>query len=85
MASLAIMLSRFSKVNAPGALDRPVIDATGLTGKYDFVFESGREGAGADVVSYADALKALGLKLEPTKHTYDVLVVDHVERTPTEN
>jgi uncharacterized protein (TIGR03435 family) len=93
MSSFAIMLSRFSRVNAPGAPDRPVIDATGLTGKYDFVFESGREGNGrgtgpvsdADVIGYADGLKALGLKLEPTKHTYDFLVVDHVERAPTEN
>lgn len=93
MESFAILLSRSSKMKAPGAPDRPVIDATGLAGKYDFVFESGREGngrsadpvAGAEVVTYADALKALGLKLEPTKHAYDILVVDHVERAPTEN
>ena len=38
-----------------------------------------------DVVGYADALKALGLRLEPAKHTFDILVVDHVERAPTEN
>ena len=93
MESFAILLSRFAKMNAPGAPDKPVIDQTGLTGKYDFVFESGREGggrsaepiAGAGIVTYAEALKTLGLKFEPTKHTYDILIVDHVERTPTEN
>ena len=96
MEGLADMLTRFGKVSAPGALDRPVIDATGLAGKYDFVFDSGRRGAvlgepqpspaaDVDVVGYADALKALGLRLEPAKHTFDILVVDHVERAPTEN
>jgi len=31
------------------------------------------------------AFEALGLKLQPGKHAFDILVVDHVERTPSEN
>ena len=99
MAGLAAMLTSFGKMSAPGALDRPVVDATGLAGKYDFVFDSGRVGgrvarstepqptpaADAEVVSYLDAVKVLGLRLEPAKHTFDILVLDHVERVPTEN
>ena len=29
--------------------------------------------------------KELGLKLEKTKRSYPVLVIDHMEETPTEN
>lgn len=35
--------------------------------------------------SLASALQAVGLKLEPRKAPLDVLVVDHVEKTPSEN
>jgi uncharacterized protein (TIGR03435 family) len=31
------------------------------------------------------AFEALGLRLQPGKHAFDILVVDHVERTPSEN
>jgi uncharacterized protein (TIGR03435 family) len=76
-----------------GMLDRPVVDMTGLTGKYTLEYFAGRVGSGrgvpvdpnAEIVSVFDGLKALGLKLEAAKHTYDIVVVDHVERLPTEN
>jgi uncharacterized protein (TIGR03435 family) len=32
-----------------------------------------------------DAMKALGLKMEPAKHAYQIVVIDHIERVPTEN
>jgi uncharacterized protein (TIGR03435 family) len=32
-----------------------------------------------------DAVQALGLKLESRKATVEQLVVDHAEKTPTEN
>jgi uncharacterized protein (TIGR03435 family) len=35
--------------------------------------------------SITDAVQALGLKLESRKATVEQLIVDHVERTPTEN
>ena len=36
-------------------------------------------------VSLMDSLQALGLKLEPRKAPLDVLVIDHIEKTPTAN
>ena len=99
MEGLATMLTRFSRTNALGALDRPVIDETGLKGKYDFDFDQGIAGGGRggrggdapapvgtpDEVTAFQALRVLGLRLEPTKHTYEIIVIDHIERTPTEN
>jgi uncharacterized protein (TIGR03435 family) len=35
--------------------------------------------------SLADAVQAMGLKLESRKATVDQLIVDHIEKTPTEN
>ena len=91
----------------------PVVDGTGLTGRYDLqlVFTGDREiaaataasvsaaaggPAGADAasgvsdpsgaISLMDALpKELGLKLVQKKEPVPVLVVDHIEETPTEN
>ena len=76
-------------------IDRPVLDRTGLTGKYDFVFEFTPEFNGPPPPglppldesgpTLQEALKAqLGLKLEPQTGPVDVLVVDHVEQ-PSEN
>lgn len=36
-------------------------------------------------VSLIDSLASLGLKLEPRRAPLDILVVDHMEKTPTEN
>ncbi len=80
-------------LNKAGMLDRPVVDMTGLSGKYTLEYFAGRVGSGrgvpvdpnGEVVSTFDGLKALGLKLEATKHTFEILVVDHIERLPTEN
>jgi uncharacterized protein (TIGR03435 family) len=36
-------------------------------------------------VSLMDSLAALGLKMEPRKAPLDFLVLDHIEKTPTEN
>jgi uncharacterized protein (TIGR03435 family) len=33
----------------------------------------------------SDILKELGLKLEATKMAMPIIVVDHIEKTPTEN
>jgi uncharacterized protein (TIGR03435 family) len=76
---------------------RPVIDQTGLTGKYDYHLEFAPENApppdaGSPATSGDPAptlLMAiqdqLGLKLEAKKLPVDIVVVDHIERTPTEN
>ena len=97
-------------------LDRPVIDQTGLKGKYDLRLRydlssmpAGRGGsnmvkggagpgpAGGDPAnriapdgepppSIFNALQEqLGLKLDARKGPVDLLVIDHLEKTPTEN
>ena len=78
-------------MGAGWAIDRLVVDMTGLKGKYDFSFDYGRDGApdasatDSDLFTAFDAVKALGLKLEPTKQAYDLIVIDRIERLPTEN
>jgi uncharacterized protein (TIGR03435 family) len=87
MAWLAKMLT--------GQLQSPVIDATGLTAKYDFLlswaFEDNSASDGAAALdAYRPALisavqSQLGLKLEQKKGQVGVLVVNHIEKAPTEN
>jgi uncharacterized protein (TIGR03435 family) len=70
-------------------IGRPVSDATGLKGKYDFTIRWLGEGAGpSDDTSpniFIALQEQLGLKLESKKITADVLVIDHIEKAPTEN
>ncbi len=101
MASFVDTLGRF--------LDRPVVDATGLTGNYDFELAFTpedyramqiRSAIAAGVVlppealrlleggsgdSLFSAIQTIGLKLESRKAPLEVLVVDSVRKTPTEN
>jgi uncharacterized protein (TIGR03435 family) len=69
---------------------RPIADQTGLKGKYDFTLNWVIEGPGYSTdepgPTIFQALQdQLGLKLESKKGMVDMLVVDHVEKTPTEN
>jgi uncharacterized protein (TIGR03435 family) len=79
MADLAGLLAR--------QLDQPVQDQTGLAGVTDVTLEWSLDGqAGERPSSILTAIQEqLGLKLEARKITVDVLVIDHVERVPTEN
>jgi uncharacterized protein (TIGR03435 family) len=69
------------------SLDRPVLDKTGLTGRYDFQLkwtadETKAPTDGSAPPSIFTALQdQLGLKLEPVKALADVLVIDKVERS----
>lgn len=88
--------------------DRPVIDATGLNGTYDFSFAVTPEDYQTLLIRAAvnsgvflppqalrlldnggdpmgDALSQLGLKLESRKAPVDLLIVDQILRTPTDN
>jgi uncharacterized protein (TIGR03435 family) len=71
-------------------VDRPVLDKTGLTGKYDIKLEATPEfrinnNPQPDDISVFDTIEQqLGLKLEPQKANVEVLVVDHIEK-PSEN
>jgi bla regulator protein blaR1 len=77
--------------------DKPVVDQTGLEGRFDFVVEltrqefNGAGASGADAApppagtAFVNAMREqLGLKLISTKAPVRILVVDHVER-PSEN
>jgi uncharacterized protein (TIGR03435 family) len=66
--------------------DRPVVDQTGLSGRYDFqlawTFDETRaptDGSAAPSL-FTAVQEQLGLKLEPVKAAADVLVIDKVER-----
>ncbi len=92
-------MADFAGVMQTAVLDRPVVDQTGLSGRYDFVLkwtpdQSQFGGLGIKVPPPADDAAApdlftaiqqqLGLKLESVKAPVDVLVIDKVER-PSEN
>ena len=71
-------------------LRTPIIDATGLKGKYDFTvqwsWEEGPEAMPGAAAALASAVQSeLGLKLERKKGPVNVLVIDHIEKTPAAN
>jgi len=73
----------------------PVLDETGLKGKYDVTLNMGKyiaemhSGDGAPMDPQAVILRGLqeelGLKLEPRKMPIELLVIDHAEKAPIEN
>lgn len=75
----------------------PVRDVTGLQGRYDVELElsmaeaqatapgAGEEFQDALFKAGQDALKKLGLQLEHRKGAIEIIVIDHLAKTPTEN
>lgn len=66
-------------------MDRPVVDETGLPGRYDFTlrwtpYNSPTNDPNAAPDIFTAVQEELGLKLEATKGPADVLVIDHVEK-----
>ncbi len=84
----------FSRIFLNGALDRPVIDKTGITGRFDFHLEYAPDEATPFLPAAPDPAggpsiftalqEQLGLKLEPAKGPGEFRVIDSVER-PSEN
>ena len=84
-----------------GELERPVLDKTGLNGQYDFTLAYSRDGlrpmgpAAAPGVPSADpsggpslfkaVQEQLGLRLDQKRDGVDILVLDHIDKVPTEN
>lgn len=85
MAKIAAFLS--------DQMGQPVADSTGLKGEYDLSLEWTPAAPGTvptvSESSYPSLLTALqeqvGLKLQRKKVTIDILVIDYIEKTPTEN
>ena len=75
-----------------GFVDRPVLEKTGLTGRYDFTLEFTRSNPDLVAPDSPEAERSifpaiqeqLGLKLAPAKEPTGILVIDHAER-PSEN
>jgi len=76
------------------ATDRPVVDGTGLTDDFDFTLEFNRDGLNsspgiAEPQTAPDLNEALqqqlGLQLVNKRVSFDVLVIDSVDRLPTDN
>lgn len=82
---------------APGYANRPVVDLTGLQGAFDFTLVYSRPDvvrrslrASAELTEPSGAIslfeameKQLGLKMQTQKHPMLVLVIDHVEQSPS--
>jgi uncharacterized protein (TIGR03435 family) len=78
MASLAEFLSRRG--------DFPVLDRTGLKSFYDMTLDWAPEGPDSTGPTLDQALREqLGLKLDSARAVLEVMVLDHAEKTPTEN
>ena len=92
-------MSQFTAV-LQNSTDRPVVDQSGLTGRYDFTLNFTPDAAMAALLGgppapagdnpdaapdlFAAFQQQLGLKLEQTRAPVDVMVIDKVER-PSEN
>jgi uncharacterized protein (TIGR03435 family) len=80
---------------APSFIDRPIVDLTGLKGTYDIKLDwvprpvVGNAADDATVAAgptvFGALEKQLGLKLEERKLPMPIIVIDHIERVPTEN
>ncbi len=68
-------------------LDLPVVDKTGLEGKYSFELEWVKEGPNAvpGPSIYVAVEEQLGLKLQSSKEELELLVIDKAEKVPLEN
>jgi uncharacterized protein (TIGR03435 family) len=87
-----VTMDEFASVLQRAALDLPVLNRTGLSGRYDFDLEftpdeslfGGALGKGTDDSTrpglFAAIQEQLGLRLEATKGAVQALVIDHVER-----
>lgn len=86
-----VSMSDFVSVMQRAILDRPVVDKTGLTGRYDFNLEwapdesqfggdVGSAPSDANIPPFFTAIQQqLGLRLEATRGPIETIVIDHAE------
>ena len=82
MTAKAVPIADLAR-NLSGSLGRPVLDKTGLTGKYDFKLTWASDDIQTDSNApslFAAVQEQLGLKLESGKRPVEVIVIDHVEK-----
>jgi uncharacterized protein (TIGR03435 family) len=114
LESSGTTMTSFAQMLSVGILDRPVVDKTELTGRYEVGVDISpedamnvarastsfgpRQGGGGDAGKLPEAvasdpsgsslfasIQKLGLKLEPRKLPLEMLVVDHIDKTPGGN
>lgn len=68
-----------------GMAEAPVVDMTGLPGKYDVTVDTSRDTAESAGRTIFDVVRELGLRLESGKVQIDLLVVDQVNRAAAPN
>jgi uncharacterized protein (TIGR03435 family) len=71
-------------------VDRPVLDQTGLSGGFEFTLDwsddsADTTGAAAGPSIFTAVQEQLGLKLNATKGPVETIMVDKIDRVPTEN
>jgi uncharacterized protein (TIGR03435 family) len=86
MQGLAELLDKVMPLSAP------IVDMTGIQGRYMVAFEiTLREAAGIEdlehsvVQAFNDGLRKVGLELQRRKAPVEILVVDTLQKTPTAN
>jgi uncharacterized protein (TIGR03435 family) len=81
--ALSLLATSLPTMTGMATISRPVIDETGLNGKFDFTLDWVPEfNAPSDALgpNFREGLKEqLGLKLEPRQRPVDILVIDRVE------
>jgi len=87
----SVPMDRFA-ASLAGFLGVPILDRTGLAGNYEIRLRAmiGAQAAASDAADappevFTAIQDQLGLRLVPRKDLVDVLVVDHIEKTPTDN
>jgi len=70
--------------------DRPILDQTGIKGRYDIEIYAtpervARIGSEPGDIGFFDAVRKLGLRLQPRKAAIAIIHIDHVDSTPTAN
>jgi len=78
-------MPEFAQFLQMAVLDRPVVDQTGLKGKFDFMLEWTADAQATTDPSAAPGFltavqEQAGLKVEPSKGEVDVLAITHVEQ-----
>lgn len=68
-------------------VDKPILDKTNLTGTYNIDLKFAPDGDTASTLPsiFTAIQEQLGLKLESQKVPFETLVIDHVDRAPTQN